>query len=48
MIRGFVGSPNKKGRTAAIVREALLGAEEQGAEVEMFQLSDYQVSDCFD
>jgi len=48
MIRGFVGSPNKDGRTAAIVREALLGAEEQGSEVEIVHLSDYQVSDCFD
>ncbi len=48
MIRGFVGSPNKEGRTAAIVREALLGAEEQGSEVEIVHLSDYQVSDCFD
>ncbi len=48
MIRGFVGSPNKEGRTAAIVREALLGAEEQGAKVELVHLSDYQVSDCFD
>ncbi len=48
MIRGFVGSPNKDGRTSAIVREALLGAEEQGAEVEIVHLSDYRVSDCFD
>lgn len=49
MIRGFVGSPNRDGRTAAIVREALLGAEEQGAEVEMVYLSEHdigQVPDC--
>jgi NAD(P)H-dependent FMN reductase len=48
MIRGFVGSPNREGRTAAIVREALLGAEEQGADVDIVHLSDYQVSDCYD
>ena len=48
MIRGFVGSPNKEGRTAAIVREALLGAEEQGARVEVVHLSEFSVSDCFD
>ena len=49
MIRGFVGSPNRDGRTATIVREALLGAEEQGAEVEILQLADFQLSgpvDC--
>lgn len=48
MIRGFVGSPNKDGRTSAIVREALLGAEEQGANVELVHLSDYSISDSFD
>jgi NAD(P)H-dependent FMN reductase len=48
MIRGFVGSPNKDGRTAAIVKEALLGAEEQGAKVDLVHLSDYTVSDAFD
>ncbi|NIP35669.1 MAG: hypothetical protein GWN18_11930 [Thermoplasmata archaeon] len=48
MIRGFVGSPNKDGRTSAIVREALLGAEEQGARVEMVYLSDYRISDVPD
>ncbi len=49
MIRGFVGSPNRDGRTAAIVREALLGAEEQGAKVEMVHLSEHvigEVPDC--
>jgi multimeric flavodoxin WrbA len=48
MIRGFVGSPNRDGRTAAIVREALLGAEEQGAEVELVQLADYDIGPCLD
>ncbi len=48
MIRGFVGSPNREGLTAAIVREALLGAEEQGAEVDIVQLADFQLSDSFD
>jgi multimeric flavodoxin WrbA len=48
MIRGFVGSPNREGRTAAIVRETLLGAEEQGAKVEMVHLSDYDISDVPD
>lgn len=48
MIRGFVGSPSRDGRTAAIVREALLGAEEQGAKVEMVHLSDYSISDVPD
>jgi NAD(P)H-dependent FMN reductase len=48
MIRGFVGSPNRNGRTSAIVREALLGAEEQGADVELVQLADYSVSDVAD
>ncbi len=48
MIRGFVGSPNKDGLTSGIVREALLGAEEQGARVEMVYLSDYRISDVPD
>ena len=48
MIRGFVGSPNRDGRTAAIVREALLGAEEQGAEVELVHLADYDIGACLD
>lgn len=48
MIRGFVGSPHKDGRTAAIVREALLGAEEQGAEVELVHLSDRDLGPCLD
>jgi NAD(P)H-dependent FMN reductase len=48
MIRGFVGSPNPRGMTATIVREALLGAEEQGAEVELVQLSDHGLSGCDD
>jgi NAD(P)H-dependent FMN reductase len=48
MIRGFVGSPNKDGRTSAIVREALLGAEEQGANVELVHLSEFSICDCFD
>ena len=48
MIRGFVGSPNKDGMTAALVREALLGAEEQGAEVEMVHLSDHHISEVAD
>jgi NAD(P)H-dependent FMN reductase len=43
MIRGFVGSPHRDGRTAAIVREALLGAEEQGVEVELVQLADFNL-----
>jgi NAD(P)H-dependent FMN reductase len=48
MIRGFVGSPNREGMTATIVREALAGAEEQNAEVELIYLSDYDLSDCLD
>lgn len=48
MIRGFVGSPNREGRTASIVREALLGAEEQGAEVELVHLSEHDLSGCND
>lgn len=48
MIRGFVGSPNKEGMTASIVREALLGAEEQGADVEIVYLSDYHIADVPD
>ena len=48
MIRGFVGSPNRDGRTAAIVREALLGAEEQGAEVEIVHLSEFDISEVPD
>jgi multimeric flavodoxin WrbA len=48
MIRGFVGSSNREGRTASIVREALLGAQEQGAEVEQVFLGDYDLSGCND
>jgi NAD(P)H-dependent FMN reductase len=48
MIRGFVGSPNRDGLTAAIVREALLGAEEQGAEAELVHLAEFTVGDVPD
>ena len=40
MIRGFVGSPNREGLTAAIVREALLGVGDQHPDLNEAQMAE--------
>jgi multimeric flavodoxin WrbA len=45
-ILGLNGSERKLGNTEILVKEALMGAEEEGAQVEMLRLTDYQVLPC--
>ena len=45
-ILGLNGSERKLGNTEILVKEALMGAEEQGAQVEMLRLTDYKVLPC--
>jgi multimeric flavodoxin WrbA len=40
------GSERKLGNTEILVKEALMGAEEEGAQVEMLRLTDYKVFPC--
>lgn len=40
------GSPRKNGNTAKMLKEAQKGAEETGAEVEYFNLYDYDFKGC--
>jgi multimeric flavodoxin WrbA len=43
---GIVCSPRKGGNTEILVREALAGAKESGAEVELFRVSDMNIAAC--
>jgi len=43
---GIVCSPRKGGNTEILVREALAGAKESGAEVELLRVSDMNVAAC--
>lgn len=43
---GIVGSMRRKGNTAILVQESLLGAEELGAEVALLHLSDREIAFC--
>lgn len=43
---GFVGSPRKKGNTAAVVNEVLRGAQEAGAETKVFNLNELAIRGC--
>jgi len=43
---GIVCSPRKGGNTEILVREALAGAKESGAEVELFSVSDMNIAAC--
>ena len=45
-ILGLNGSERKLGNTEILVKEALMGAEEEGAQVEMLRLTDYEVLPC--
>jgi multimeric flavodoxin WrbA len=43
---GFVGSPRKKGNTAAIVDEVLRGASDAGAETKVFNINELGIRGC--
>lgn len=45
-ILGIIGSHRKLGNTDCLVREALLGAREQGAEVDTVRLTDLNIRPC--
>lgn len=45
-ILGINGSPRKEGKTAALLREVLHGAEAAGAQVSMIHLIDYPIRPC--
>jgi len=45
-ILGLNGSERKLGNTEILVKEALMGAEEEGAQVEMLRLTDYKIFPC--
>lgn len=45
-ILAMVGSYRKNGNSDILAKEALMGAEEAGADVEMIRLTDYRVDSC--
>ena len=45
-VLGIVGSHRRLGNTEILVKEALMGAEEQGAEVEIIRWTDYEILPC--
>jgi len=45
-VLGVVASPRRLGNTEILVKEALMGAEEQGAEVEIVRWTDYEILPC--
>lgn len=45
-IAAFNGSPREMGNTGRIMREVLLRAKQQGAAVELWQVSGMEVADC--
>ncbi len=45
-ILGIVSSYRRLGNTEILVKEALMGAEEQGAEVDILRLTDYKILPC--
>jgi len=45
-ILGLVGSYRRNGNSDILAKEALMGAEEAGAEVELLRLTDYQIQAC--
>jgi len=47
-VLGVVGSPRRKGNTAALVEKILEGAREAGIETERFYLGDMQLNPCKD
>jgi multimeric flavodoxin WrbA len=48
MVVGFVGSPNREGRTNQLVKAALDGAAQAGASTELIQMADHVVAACKD
>ena len=47
-IVAIYGSPRRKGNTATLLREAIRGARESGAEVEEIVLRDLKISPCLE
>ena len=47
-ILAFYGSPRRKGNTSRLLREAVAGAKEAGAEVEEYVLRDLKLSPCLE
>lgn len=45
-VLGLVASQRKLGNTEILVKEALMGAEEEGAQVDMLRLTDYKILPC--
>ena len=45
-ILGLVGSYRKNGNSDIVAKEALMGAEEAGAQVELLRLTDYRIQAC--
>jgi multimeric flavodoxin WrbA len=45
-VLGLVGSVRKLGNSEILTKEALMGAEEEGATVEILRLTDYDVRPC--
>jgi multimeric flavodoxin WrbA len=45
-VLGMVGSVRKLGNTEILTKEALMGAQEEGAQVEIIRLTDYEVKAC--
>ena len=45
-ILGMLGSYRKNGNSDILAKEALMGAEEAGAEVEVMRLTDYRIRSC--
>ncbi len=45
-ILGLNGSERRLGNTEILVKEALMGAEEEGAQVEVLRLTDYKILPC--
>ena len=43
---GLVGSYRRNGNSDILAKEALMGAEEAGAEVELLRLTDYEIRPC--
>ena len=48
IVLGFVGSPNKEGRTNQLITAALEGAAKAGASTELVQMADHVVTACKD
>lgn len=45
-VLGLVGSVRRLGNSEILTKEALMEAEQEGAEVEILRLTDYEVRAC--